>query len=102
MCAAIAHSAAWLNLFNLLPLGSLDGGRAFNALSRSQRLWVAAILGVAWYLSGVNLLLVLLLGTGARLLSPQAPEQPDRGVLVQFAVLVAALTYLSAIHVPTK
>jgi Zn-dependent protease len=27
----------WINLSNLLPVWQLDGGRAFNALSRQQR-----------------------------------------------------------------
>src|SRR5439155_26028416 len=34
---AIARVGAWLNLFNLIPIWQLDGGRGFNALSRAQR-----------------------------------------------------------------
>ena len=38
--AAIAGVGAWINLFNLTPLGTLDGGRGFHAMSRGQR-WAA-------------------------------------------------------------
>src|SRR3984885_6743050 len=34
---AIAHTSAWLNLFNLIPVWQLDGGRGFRALTRKQR-----------------------------------------------------------------
>ena len=99
MCAAIAKVAALMNLFNLLPLGPLDGGRAFNALTRTQRGWIAAILGAAYYVSGVRLLLLLVVVAGARWLNPKAPTEPDRAAFVQFAVLVVALTYLSTLAV---
>ena len=36
--AAIAKLGAAINLFNLIPIGSLDGGRAFHSLDRHQRL----------------------------------------------------------------
>jgi Zn-dependent protease len=31
---AIARVGAWINLFNLLPIPPLDGGRGFRPLSR--------------------------------------------------------------------
>ena len=34
---AVAHSTAYINLFNLIPIWTLDGGRAFRALDRKQR-----------------------------------------------------------------
>ena len=45
---AIARVGAWINVFNLLPVWQLDGGRGFAALSRRQRGIVAA---VAWALA---------------------------------------------------
>jgi Zn-dependent protease len=47
--AAIASVGAWINLFNLLPIASLDGGRAFHAMSRGQKLLAAATVAGAWY-----------------------------------------------------
>src|SRR5688500_6713569 len=35
MWAAIAHTGAWINLFNLLPVWQLDGNRGYAALSKS-------------------------------------------------------------------
>ena len=43
---AIARVGAWINLFNLLPVWQLDGGRGFAALSRRQRGHVAALFWV--------------------------------------------------------
>ncbi len=39
--AAIVGVGAWLNLFNLMPIGPLDGGRAFHAMSRPQKFLAA-------------------------------------------------------------
>lgn len=50
--AAVAKVGAWINLFNLLPIWQLDGGRGFRALSRLQRFAIAALLGALWYFSG--------------------------------------------------
>lgn len=42
--AAIAGVGAWINLFNLLPIASLDGGRGFHALNRQQRVIVTLVI----------------------------------------------------------
>src|SRR5437016_2211797 len=42
--AAIAHFGAWVNLFNLVPVWQLDGGRGFRALTRRQRGDAAAVI----------------------------------------------------------
>ena len=47
--AAIAHVGAWINMFNLIPIGPLDGGRGFRALSRSQAMLTTAAFGGAWF-----------------------------------------------------
>jgi Zn-dependent protease len=46
--AAIARVSAWINLFNLIPISPLDGGRGFRALSNQQRLLCAAVLGAVY------------------------------------------------------
>jgi Zn-dependent protease len=60
MFAALAYSGFFLNLFNLMPVGFLDGGRIVTALS--PWLWVAgfAILAAMTILHP-NLLLILIL-----------------------------------------
>jgi Zn-dependent protease len=99
--AAITRVGAWINLLNLLPVWQLDGGRAFRALSRAQRWMASGALLLAWVLSTEGLLLLLLVVAAAQSLLGQAPAKPDRGVLVRYLVLVAALSYLSTIPVAT-
>jgi Zn-dependent protease len=92
MYLAIAHTGAWLNLFNLLPVWQLDGNRGFAALSRMQRWSVAAIFACAWGLAGDGLFALLAIAAGGRALQRDAAEMPDQGVVLQFALLIGALT----------
>ena len=105
--AAIAKVGAWINLFNLLPLGPLDGGRAFNALSRNQR-WLAALaLGTAWFLTHESLLAVLLIMAVIRATASSAtsaastPEQlaGDTRATAIYVGLVAILSWMCLIPV---
>lgn len=97
--AAIGVVGAWINLFNLLPVWQLDGGRGFNSLTRAQR-WLAAavVAGMWWYTKEGLLLLILIiavmraLGTGAR--------RPDRAGLLTYIFLVVTLSLLCRQHVP--
>ena len=41
MLAAIAHTGAWIYLFNLLPVWQLDGNRGFAPLCSAQR-WISS------------------------------------------------------------
>ena len=97
--AAIAKFSAWLNLFNLLPVWQLDGGRGFVALTRPQRWGVAAACGIAYLVTKEGLLLLLLVAAGARAWRGAAPTEGDSVVFVQFAGLVAALALLATIRV---
>jgi Zn-dependent protease len=96
---AIARSSAWLNLFNLLPLGPLDGSRGFQALSRSGRWLVVGAFGIAWFFSHESLLVLLALAGGFRAFSSQAPAENDTRTLVEWLVLIAALAAIAALHV---
>lgn len=89
--AAIARLGAWINLFNLLPVWQLDGGRGFRALSRGQRLLAAAAIGTAWWITREGLLVLLLLAAGFHVFSAM-PKQGDRVALAQYVVLIAALS----------
>jgi len=94
MWAAIAHTGAWLNLFNLMPVWQLDGSRGFTALSKPQRLIVAAAFVAAWALTSEGLLMLLALVAAARLFDAHAPEAADRGALVEFVFLILALAFV--------
>lgn len=100
MLFAIARTGAWINLFNLIPLSSLDGGRGFRALSRPQRLLAMGVISVAWLVSSDGMLLILLMGALFRVTQVDAPKEADRIALVQYVTLIIALTWLSTIRVP--
>jgi Zn-dependent protease len=80
---AIAHTAAWLNLFNLLPIWQLDGGRGFGALTRMQRGTAAAAAVAMWAPTHQTILLLIALGAGYRLFSRDYPADDDNAVLTQ-------------------
>ena len=98
--AAVAKVGAWINLFNLLPLGSLDGGRGFRALSTRQRwLVVLAILGT-WYFSHEGLLALIALVAILYAAGGADHSSGDNTAFVTFIVLIILLTALSGIPVP--
>jgi Zn-dependent protease len=97
---AIARTGAWLNLFNLLPLGPLDGGRGFRALSKSQRWLACAAIGAGLLLSGDGVLLVLLGVAVVRAITTPSGETGHRSVLIQYSLLVVCLSLLSGVPVP--
>jgi Zn-dependent protease len=100
MWAAIAQVGAWINLFNLLPVWTLDGGRAFHALSRAERGLAAAAIGITWYATSESLLVLLLIMALVQVFTARG-EQSDRPVLYQYAGLVAVLALLTRIPVAT-
>ena len=62
---AAAHTGFLLNLFNLLPIPPLDGGRAMAAVHPS--LWIAGLVGLAALLIvSPNAILILILILGGR------------------------------------
>src|SRR6266545_6786683 len=72
----------------------------FKALTRQQR-WIAvAAVAVAWGLSSKGILVLLLIAAAWAALGGKAPERPDRRTLLEYVVLVAALTALATIPVP--
>jgi Zn-dependent protease len=91
---AIAHTAAWLNLFNLLPIWQLDGGRGFRALTRKQRGIAGAVAIAIWALTHQTILLLIALGAGYRLFSRDYPADDDNVVLMQYAGLIVLLSML--------
>ena len=97
----IARLGAFINLFNLLPFGSLDGGRAFRSMSKNQR-WMA-VLGLGAIMSlthddqATGMLTLLMIGGVFTTLASKAHEIPDRQGLVSYLGLAALLTLMLAI-----
>jgi Zn-dependent protease len=89
--APVAHFAAWINLFNLIPVWQLDGARGFSALSRPQR-WLAALaIGAAWVVTRETFLLFLLAAAVFQAAGKGSPSQGNQRVLLVYCGLVLAL-----------
>jgi Zn-dependent protease len=93
---AIGRVGAWINLFNLLPVWQLDGGRAFAALSRSERaiaavaLWVLALSGI----DGMLFLLAIAATARAWMPGTSVSKTGDRPVLATYVALAVGLSII--------
>ncbi len=96
--AAIAGVGAWINLFNLLPFGSLDGGRGFHAMSRSQKFAATGTVAAAWAWAGDGMLVLIFIGCVAQLFthSPIAPGYTKATWI--YCSLIVALTAISMVR----
>jgi Zn-dependent protease len=94
---AVASWGASINLFNLIPVWQLDGARGLRALSRDQRLMVAAVAGaVAIALHQWMPALVGAVALG-RAFSATAPREGDRPVLGWFVLLIVLHALIAAL-----
>jgi Zn-dependent protease len=91
MFFAIAHTGAWLNLFNLTPVWQLDGSRGFASLTRPHRLMATGALGAAWLLTGDGIVLLAALVAAGRCFGTTDEIQPDWGALGLFSFIALAL-----------
>jgi Zn-dependent protease len=98
--AAIARIGAWINLFNLIPIWQLDGGRAFRSLTRKERMIATAGAFVAWLLTQESMLLLVLLGGLYRCFAKPFDEKGDLNGLIAYLVLLAVLSWLTMLVVP--
>jgi Zn-dependent protease len=95
---AIARLGAWINLFNLIPVWQLDGGRGFSALSRGQRGVVAAVLWALALMHADGLLYILAIAATFRAAGKgNAPPVGDRPVLATYLALAIGLTVLMVV-----
>jgi Zn-dependent protease len=100
----IARLGALINLFNLLPFATLDGGRAFRSMNKNQR-WLAVLgLGAIMSFSGSNeasgLLALLMIAGALSAIAGQAPKTVDRPGLFAYLALAAVLTLILEIPDP--
>ncbi|HUJ48794.1 MAG TPA: site-2 protease family protein [Bryobacteraceae bacterium] len=91
---AIAHTSAWLNLFNLIPIWQLDGGRGFRALTRKQRGMALGAALAMWVMTQETMLLLISAGAVYRLFSRDYPAEDDNGALTQYIGLIVLLALL--------
>lgn len=97
--AAIARVGAWINLFNLLPVATLDGGRGFASQTRAQRWLLAVGLLALWGTAHEGLLLLLALAAVGRALVGKPARAPDWGAFALYAALAALLSFATSIPV---
>lgn len=98
--AGLARVGAWINIFNLIPIWQLDGGRAFNAFDKKDRWYAAAVVLGMWYFTQQTMLLLVLLGAVFRAAVGKAPEEADRRGLLMYATLICLLGAMMTISVP--
>ncbi len=91
---AIARVGAWINLFNLIPIWQLDGGRGFRGLTRKYRGIAFVVTLTMWAVTEETMLLLISLGALYRLFSKDYPEERDSQVLIQYAGLIVLLSIL--------
>ncbi|MBZ5607851.1 MAG: site-2 protease family protein [Acidobacteriia bacterium] len=91
---AIAYTSAWLNLFNLIPVWQLDGGRGFRALTRKQRGMALGAALAMWVMTQETMLLLIAAGALYRLFSRDYPAEDDNGALTQYIGLIVLLSLL--------
>jgi Zn-dependent protease len=94
---AIAKVSAWINLFNLVPIPPLDGGRGFRALGNQQRLLCAALLGAVYYFTRqgfVGIIAVIALFRSFELRKEANPTANQR-VLIEYVGLAIMLSVLA-------
>lgn len=93
--AAIAGVGAWINLFNLLPFGSLDGGRAMQAMSRIEKIVCVLCVGVAWAFTHESMLILILIVSVGQLFAQKQETIGYRKAAILYCFLVFALTAMS-------
>jgi Zn-dependent protease len=94
---AIGHATAYINLFNLTPIWTLDGGRAARALDKQQRYLLLGLMTILWILSQQGMFLILMAGGAYRVFwkKDHAPEA-DKLVLFEYAALLAMFAAMLA------
>jgi Zn-dependent protease len=95
--AAVAATAGFINLFNLIPVWQLDGAHAFTAFTRVQRIAAALALLCMWRVMHSDM--AGLVGAVALVMSfwgkPPAREA-DHGAWLTFVLVALACAWLGA------
>ena len=88
---ALAHTGAFINLLNLIPVLGLDGAQATYALSRLQRGLVLVSAVVLFALMQQYTFLFLAAGMTWRMFTNDVPEKAGSRTMVYFLLLLFAL-----------
>ena len=98
---AVGQAGAWINLFNLIPIWQLDGGRAFSALSQRQRGLVAGVLWLMALAGADSVFFLLAIAATFRAAGKgNAPAAGDGRTLWTYLVLAVGLALIVGGHGP--
>jgi Zn-dependent protease len=89
--AALAHTSAWLNVLNLIPVWALDGGHAMEALDKFERLVIVTVSVALWVTLHESLFALVAGGAVYRLFTKDIPQEPGRRTIVYFVALLVVL-----------
>jgi Zn-dependent protease len=92
--AALAHTGAWLNLLNLIPVWILDGAAAVPPLDKLGRASLLVFSMLLCWWSGEVMLLLVAAGFAWQLFRKEFPEQGSVTVQLYYGGLLATLTWL--------
>jgi Zn-dependent protease len=85
---ALAHTGAWLNLLNLIPVLGLDGAQATYALNRLQRGLILSTSLIFLVISHEWVFLFIALGMGFRTFSSPEVDRPSTPTMVRYVLLL--------------
>ena len=88
---ALAHTGAFINLLNLIPVLGLDGAQATYALSKLQRGLLLAATLVLFAVMHEGIFLFLAAGMAWRLYTKDEPGHPSSKTMVYYLLLLFAL-----------
>jgi Zn-dependent protease len=86
--AALAHTSAWLNVLNLIPVWALDGGHAMQAMDKFERLVIVTVSVALWVTLHESLFALVAGGAVYRLFTKDIPQDAGRRTMVYFALLL--------------
>jgi Zn-dependent protease len=92
---AVAQVGAWINLLNMIPVLIFDGGAAFVALGRQERLAVLVVSLALWFFLSEFLFLFIAIGAIYRVFKKDFPPQPSQSSAYYFLGLLIALGLLT-------
>ena len=95
MLGAIAHVSAWINLFNLVPIPPLDGGRGFRALGNKQRVVLAVTLGIVFWLTSQAFVGIIAALALVRSFEKRPNETQNLRVLLEYITLASLLAFIA-------
>ena len=92
--AALARAGAWLNVLNLIPVWSLDGGQAASALSKIERLILLTSCLALWLVFRENVFFLVAIGAAWRLFTKDLPDHSSPRITTYFIVVLMFLGFV--------